>query len=328
MNDSDQIVKLINEAIARLSEREVLIISNRYGLKEKAVSLAEIGRDLKLSRERVRQLETEIKRKLKKIISQKSEEIKGAIKPYPIVPRSLGSGEFKKLDQIDKNYYKLFYDVLPDYELVKKHQKLNASWRHLSKTIDLLIDDLAQIKEKLDKFDTLNSKKLARIINYSVDELVLLVEAASELHLASDGQVGYTGNRLVNPKTIPDKMLYVLKHMNKPMHFKDLAHQIGQNYKDGKKINPATVHNELIANDRFVLIGRGTYALKDWGYKPGSVSELIYELIEMTGPKTHKEIIDFISKQRRIRKNTIVINIKGEKRIAKNLQGEYYIVRD
>ena len=50
-----------------------------------------------------------------------------------------------------------------------------------------------------------------------------------------------------------------------PMHFREATEAIAKTF--GKKVNDATCHNELIKDSRFVLVGRGLYALTEWGYK-------------------------------------------------------------
>jgi RNA polymerase sigma-32 factor len=54
--------------LRRLSEKEAFVIKNRI-MAESPLTLQEIGNHLKLSRERVRQIESEALRKLKREIS-------------------------------------------------------------------------------------------------------------------------------------------------------------------------------------------------------------------------------------------------------------------
>ncbi len=61
-----QVVALVTAALRRLDERELHIIRNRFGLLGgHELTLEEIGKNLNLSRERVRQLEREAKDKLR-----------------------------------------------------------------------------------------------------------------------------------------------------------------------------------------------------------------------------------------------------------------------
>ncbi len=60
-------LNLLNKALSELSEREAIIIRQRY-LKETPLTLEEIGKNLNISRERVRQIETKAYKKLEKIL--------------------------------------------------------------------------------------------------------------------------------------------------------------------------------------------------------------------------------------------------------------------
>jgi RNA polymerase primary sigma factor len=63
---------LLREAVAELSDRERDIITYRFGLAdEPPLTLTEIGDQLGLSRERVRQLEQEIKKRLRRYLSRR-----------------------------------------------------------------------------------------------------------------------------------------------------------------------------------------------------------------------------------------------------------------
>src|SRR3989344_4735689 len=67
--------------------------------------------------------------------------------------------------------------------------------------------------------------------------------------------------------------LLVIRKHGSPIHFRDVAKQIMVMFK--KKAHVATTHNELIKDPRFVLVGRGLYALAEWGYAPGIVRDVI-----------------------------------------------------
>ena len=67
INDSKLKSSWVTEAIETLSEREKIIIKSRK-LKEKSITLGELGKNLAISKERVRQIETRALVKLKKAI--------------------------------------------------------------------------------------------------------------------------------------------------------------------------------------------------------------------------------------------------------------------
>ena len=75
IKDSNVKKEYINSAIATLNEREKTIIRLRK-FQEKSITLDELGKKLKLSKERVRQIETKALEKLKKTILEISQQDK------------------------------------------------------------------------------------------------------------------------------------------------------------------------------------------------------------------------------------------------------------
>lgn len=65
--------KIVNECLLQLSEREQLVIKKAFGLTpyKEAESLTKIGKDLKLSRERVRQIRNEALKKLRRYLNKR-----------------------------------------------------------------------------------------------------------------------------------------------------------------------------------------------------------------------------------------------------------------
>jgi DNA-directed RNA polymerase delta subunit len=87
-----------------------------------------------------------------------------------------------------------------------------------------------------------------------------------------------------------------------------------------KKVTKQAVHNELIRDERFILIGRGIYALREWGYNKGVVEEVIEEVLITAGKPLHKdEIIKEVLKRRVVKETTILLNLQKDrfKRVAR-----------
>jgi hypothetical protein len=105
------------------------------------------------------------------------------------------------------------------------------------------------------------------------------------------------------------------------MHFNDIADAIKKSEFKRKDVTTQAIHNELIKDDRFVLIGRGIYALKEWGYQRGTVSDIITQvLLEEGGPLHRDEIVKRVLKTRYVKETTILLNLQGKsqfKRVAK-----------
>ncbi|EKE15585.1 MAG: hypothetical protein ACD_11C00130G0002, partial [uncultured bacterium] len=126
----------------------------------------------------------------------------------------------------------------------------------------------------------------------------------------------------VNPKGTRDKAYLILKENGKPMHFKDIAEEIDKSGLNKKKTHPQTVHNELIKDGKFVLVGRGIYALAEWGYEKGTVKDVLETILEKSSEKmTREEIIKEVMKVRQVKKSTIIINLNNY--FKKTKEGKY-----
>ena len=110
-------------------------------------------------------------------------------------------------------------------------------------------------------------------------------------------------------------------------HFLDIVNDIEGNTFDSKKVSLQAVHNELISNPAFVLIGRGIYALKAWGYKDGTVSDVLESVLAKMGPLNLKDLTSEVLKLRKVKPITIQINLSSKKhKFRKNKEGLYELV--
>jgi hypothetical protein len=111
------------------------------------------------------------------------------------------------------------------------------------------------------------------------------------------------------------------------MHFVDIAKKINEAGFDTRVAYPATIHNELILDDKYVLVGRGIYALKEWGYKPGVVLDVIKDTIRKAPkPLTRDGIIEEVLKNRMVKRSTVILALMNKKHFAKNPDGSYQLV--
>ena len=122
-----------------------------------------------------------------------------------------------------------------------------------------------------------------------------------------------------------DYAFLVIRKHGSPIHFKEVARIISEVFK--KKAHIATCHNELIKDPRFVLVGRGLYALSEWGYMSGVVKDVIRKILEKNGPLTKEEIINKVMKERYVKENTIAVNLQNSKYFKKNKDGKYIIAK-
>jgi DNA-directed RNA polymerase delta subunit len=126
----------------------------------------------------------------------------------------------------------------------------------------------------------------------------------------------------VNPKSTRDKAYLVLKYEKSPLHFRDIARRIDEHGLGRRKMtNPQTVHNELIKDPVFSLVGRGVYGLREWGHEGGTVRDAIEKILKVSKrPMSRREICDEVSREKAVKATTILINLNMHfKKVGKDL---------
>lgn len=328
--------KLVKEVISELKPNEALVVSGRFGIDSERMTLSAIGKKLKLSRERVRQIEKEgLKKVAKKIVEENNPTISeitdlletngGIVSHEKIAEKFLEEKHWKNKNEF--NSLHLIFVIMPQIVKIEKTSELENGW------ILATLNKNDAIKVISDWVSHLEKKKVPQTIDVLVDEnpdhkkhkvafLSELPEISKKLVRTESGQIGLTSWPEVNPKNVRDKIYFVLKKNKKPMHFAEIAAAISDQKFNGKKIVRATVHNELIADDRFVLIGRGIYALQEWGYQAGTVADIIkYVLSNSKDGLSAEDVAKAVLKQRLVKKNTILINLQTKncfKKIGKD----------
>jgi DNA-directed RNA polymerase delta subunit len=128
----------------------------------------------------------------------------------------------------------------------------------------------------------------------------------------------------VNPKNIRDKIFVILEEKGKPMHFSEIAGAIKDSDFKRKDVTTQAIHNELIKDKRFVLIGRGIYALSEWGYSKGTVADIITEILQKAGEPLHRdEIVKRVLDHRQVKETTILLNLQGKKEFKRVAKATY-----
>ena len=120
-----------------------------------------------------------------------------------------------------------------------------------------------------------------------------------------------------------DYAYLILRRHGSPVHFREVAKLIGEVF--NKKAHVATTHNELIKDPRFVLVGRGLYALREWGYSTGVVRDVIRDILKKEGPLSKEQVLEKVLKERYVKPNTIMVNLQNPQFFKKNKQGLYTV---
>jgi predicted Zn-ribbon and HTH transcriptional regulator/DNA-binding phage protein len=328
------IEKFIKDVLGTIEqEREREIISRRYGLFDRKETLEQIGELLGITRERVRQLEKSIVQKL---------AVKAAGNQLPHLGEIEGvfTNELKEMggvsrisdlsaklttdnNRLDQARIAFLVEMAPNLTLIEDTD-------HLYQAVSLTkTHDINDIKKSVDKIiaavtaqgEPVTIDKVAEVANVSdVKEARALASISKQL-ATLNGRWGLVKWPMVNPKNIRDKIYVTLKENGKPMHFNQISEAIKDSTFKRKDVTTQAIHNELIKDKRFVLIGRGIYALKEWGYDKGTVSDIITEVLRKEGKPLHRdEIVKRVLKSRLVKETTILLNLQGKsqfKRVAK-----------
>jgi len=225
----------------------------------------------------------------------------------------------------DVNHSILEMIIQSDFEIKKSKQKLGCQiyfyLPNISKNdIDIVYKEAVKILKK--KKDVVNKNYLFENIITSIKKDISVTFIDSSLELFDDivyweeNLVWLTKWKILNPKTLKDKAIYVMKKEKTPMHFVDISNKITQMLEEKVKVN--TIHNELIRNNEFVLIWRWIYALKEWWFNPGTVLDVITSILEKAWePMSTEDITKEVLKIRNVKQTTIYMNLQNKKAIER-----------
>jgi len=320
-----------------LSPKTKEIFSRRFGIKTGVPETLEaIGKTYGITRERVRQIEEvgfsfvkkQNKETLDKIFSDFTahfkekggfrkeetalEELGGKkAKPYVLFLLTLGE-QFNRVCEKKDFYY--FWSIMPDAQTKVKEN------------LGVLVSEIQKVGTPFPKKEL--AAKVVSKPGFTEPVLASYLEISKKIQETKDGKIGLIDWPEIKPRGVRDKAFLAFKKHQKPLHFTDVAKLIDQlevSPKD-KKTYPQTVHNELIKDQRFVLVGRGTYALSEWGYEPGTIKDVILKVMQKnSGPQDKEDIVKEVLTQRLVAKNTVLMNLNNKKYFDKNLEGKYFI---
>jgi len=311
--------KIISQNILKeLPERTREVISRRFALNKnkKSETLESIGKSFKITRERVRQIENDGIKKAKKIAEEKN-DFKEVISFYQKEIQKCGGVVKEDKVAIEDKNHTIFLISLTNKIIREKENDSFYSFWAINK------ESISRAKENIKKtIKELKEEGEPREIKSFPEEL----EISKEILKTYDGKkMGLSSWPEVNPKTVKDKIKLILNQEKKPVHFKEVAEMIG-NLPQKRNLHPQTIHNELIRNQEFVLVGRGYYALKNWGYNPGQVRDVIYQVLSVSDSGLPKdEIVTSVLTQRMVKESTVLLNLQNKKFFKRDEEGKYKI---
>lgn len=344
-------LEVLNTLLKTLASKEADVLRRRYGLTEAGKETLEtIGAFYNVTRERIRQIENlgvekmkasgifvDVMRPVEHLVVTLLNHHGGVMTQDALLESLLGV-------HIEQPQYRqavgfilseLMNDKLTE---IPKSKKYVAGWKLQLTSMDFVDTAIAELEQViraagkpqsfsdvLDAFQKTafyqqNDQKLTE------DAVLSYVDLSAQLARNPFDEYGLTEWGLVLPKRMNDRVYLVLKKEGHPMHFEEIAKRISKIFK--KRAYPPTVHNELILNSEYVLVGRGIYALKEWGYKEGVVSDVLVDILQRAGhPMQRNELVDAVLKQRMVKKNTILLALADKQFFQKTKDGKFMLVK-
>lgn len=322
--------ELLDSLFMVLTDKESTVIQKRFALNgEQKQTLEKIGKFFNVTRERIRQIESIALSKLRRTVrTTRLDEVNALAKEILrmhgglLREDTLVSECLKRIagsNEIDGAVLRLSFSIDPDLALGSRANTFIPFWRLDSLAMDdvsLIVNNIVKILKKrkscMLKDEVVSAIQALNLFEGRVPskELIESCLAIDErLKEISDGW-GLTEWRFVRPRSIRDKVEIILRKAGEPIHFMEIANRIREATFDHKNVTVQAVHNELIRYPQFVLVGRGLYALREWGYEPGTVADVIEKILQDKGPLSKKEIIAEVAKQRNVKVGTISLNLQ------------------
>ena len=334
--------KVASSLVAGLGPRVKDIVSRRFGLAQQAPDTLEaIGGAHHITRERVRQIVQDALRQIRKEIEgDRDKQVHGVFEYFIDTLRKTGSMKREDLfvDMLgarDMPNPVVFLLVLGDeFFDHRETQDFYPFWSLKKDVVERASDFHQNLLSFFEKKEAPVEEEEIESLSQDIlrgKSLLSFLEASKHIMRSWDGKWGLKAWPQVNPRGIRDKAYLVLRRHGKPLHFTEVSKLIEEFQgaflpNKEKRVLPQTVHNELIKDQRFVLVGRGTYALSDWGYEPGTVKDVIISLLRGNGGRMAKEdIMEKTLSQRQVKESTVELNLQDKSMFSKDPQGRYFI---
>jgi hypothetical protein len=268
LNMENFIEKLLESSA--LDARSSSILNKRFGLEsQKSATLQALGAKYGITRERVRQLEAQAVREVKKSIAN-FEEV-AALRDFA-EKHLFATGGLRKDDMFmdelhsiakspeDRDVFgnkaRFVFKVLEYPYFFGENETFHSFWYADDEAREKMVaihDEITGNLSGVEQFDEVLRKAAApRGIQENI--VMSFLSVSKRLGVGPYGDIGLSEWEEINPKTVRAKAFILLKKEGTPMHFTEIAQKIGS--------HAPTVHNELIKDPRFALVGRGTYGLK------------------------------------------------------------------
>lgn len=313
------------DLLSGLPERSRKVLVDRFGLSGKGErrTLDSIGKEYGITRERIRQIENHGVSAVRDsdayaALAAELNELKTAVATLgSILAEETILNELARTDA-ERNHIVFLLTVGHHFDDRREDADFASRWHvdeQLASSVENALSKLyASIEQNRlmpeAEFMDLFAKYLKEegVRNRTPEMLSRWLGISKRIGRNPLGEWGRAESPHVRIKNTRDFAYLTLKRHGSPMHFIEVAKNIEKLF--GRKTHPATTHNELIKDGRFVLVGRGLYALKEWGYEPGVVRDVIAGILKQEGPMTREEIVERVKRERYVKDATIAVNLQ------------------
>lgn len=341
--DPSRIIALL---LNDLPMRSKTIIQQRYSLDGTAVkTLEELGKLYNITRERVRQIESAALKSL--FHPEKQKHLKPLTKMLTQLLYQHGEimqeerlidfllGPSKDSERNRKILYFLL-QLVSDVNEYPETKEFRKSWGLTGRTLEkprkviehftLTLNTHGTVLHEEVVLERLGEHPEIKPLELKNDALLGYLHMSKTLHKNPFNEWGLTEWVEVMPRGVRDKAYIVLKKHGKPAHFTKIAEMINDQKFDDRVAHPQTVHNELIKDQRFILVGRGMYGLSEWGFKPGTVADVLTRILKEKGPMEREALVDAVLEERVIKRNTVLIALQNKKKFIRTPDGMYTVI--
>jgi len=333
--------EITKKLLKALPERSADVLVRRYGLGKsvKRETLESVGRSYGITRERVRQVESGAIATLRK--SDAYLDNKAVFTELAGVIKDLGGvvSEDKLLTELSnsesmQNHIHFLLVLGNSFTKLKENTDFVHRWYEDKMLAERVHTAIESVHKKIARDELLVERDMIdRLLAelgdideaYKNDDTALQWLGLSK-RLARNqlGEWGRANSPGINMRGIRDMAWLVLRRHGSPMHYGEVAEAITQTF--GRKAHSATCHNELIKDERFVLVGRGLYALSEWGYTNGLVKDVLKDILTKSGPLSKVDLMEMVKRERYVKTNTIMINLQDAESFGIDAEGRYFVV--
>ncbi len=316
---------ITKDFLAQLPERSRSVLLHRFGLGTgERRTLEAIGQDYGITRERIRQIESHGLGLIRESDAytkhaESLERLKSAMNDIGALAAEHDILATLPKTDADRNHVLFLLTVGHHFTFRKEEADFHARWHVDQSLSDSVTRALRALHDAMDPNELTPEEQFMEMFTDALknegvrerDQVTLRrwLGTSKKVDRNPLGEWGHADSPHVNIKNTRDFAFLTLKRHGSPMHFTEVAENIEKLFE--REAHPATTHNELIKDERFVLVGRGLYALKEWGYQPGVVRDVIANILKKDGPLARADIIERVKRERYVKDATVIVNLQG-----------------